>query len=117
MIIDKDSLTKEELLTLTNYLTTKSYEKGLAHGKSQPSSRDPIEEAVEKLSAQQFAYVNRLLKPLLLERDTLRHLLARIVYEYRNSYDADCEAGGSWKAAASLPVDLMERAAALVGAK
>lgn len=54
---------------------------------------------------------------LLSERDAFRAVLAEIVYEYRNSYDADCEPGGSWKSAASIPVDLMERAAALVGVK
>lgn len=117
MSAPRDSLSKEDLLTLTNYLTTKSYEQGLVLGKSQASTSDRIEEAVEKLSAKQVAYVNQLLKPLLVERDILRDVLADIVYEYRNSYDADCEPGGSWKAAASLPVDLMERAAKLVGVK
>lgn len=39
----------------------------------------------------------------------LLEILTKIVHEYDQTYDADCE-GGRWKGAASIPVELMERA-------
>lgn len=44
----------------------------------------------------------------------LEKVLREIVDEYHDTYDADCDDAGRWKAAASIPVDVMERAAALL---
>jgi hypothetical protein len=44
----------------------------------------------------------------------LLSVLREIVHHYDQTYDADCEPGGSWAAAASIPVAVMERAEALV---
>jgi hypothetical protein len=43
----------------------------------------------------------------------LEDVLREIVNEYEATYDADCE-GGTWTGAASIPVDVMERAQALL---
>lgn len=43
----------------------------------------------------------------------LEKVLRAIVDEYDNTYDGDCE-GGIWTAAASIDVEVMERAKALL---
>ncbi len=49
------------------------------------------------------------------ERDALRAVLREIVHEYDQTYDCDGDTTGSWKGAASIPVEVMQRAARLVG--
>jgi hypothetical protein len=45
----------------------------------------------------------------------LESVLRQIVSEYDNTYDASCEPGDSyWTSAASIPVEVMERAKALL---
>jgi hypothetical protein len=41
-------------------------------------------------------------------------VLREILHAYENTYDAECEPGGVWIAAASIPIDVMERAKALL---
>ncbi len=51
---------------------------------------------------------------LIAKAPDLFEVLKQIVHEYSNTYDADCE-GGYWKGAASIDVEVMERAKRLVG--
>lgn len=71
-------------------------------------SRDPhVEESIHSaVSHETFAAAtNRI--------DKLEAVLRQIVDEYSNTYDADCK-GGHWTAAASIPVEVMERARSLL---
>lgn len=45
--------------------------------------------------------------------DKLEAVLRQIVREYDQTYDADCEEG-IWTSAASIPVEVMQRAQALL---
>lgn len=64
--------------------------------------------------AQLGKIINVCMEKIAAERDALLAVLSEIVYEYRNSYDADCEPGGSWKGAASIPYHVMAEAERLV---
>lgn len=45
----------------------------------------------------------------------LTDVLRKIVYEYDQTYDAECDPGSShWTAAASIPVEVMEEAKRLL---
>lgn len=45
--------------------------------------------------------------------DKLEQVLRQIVHEYDQTYDAECEVG-NWRGAACIPVEVMERAKALL---
>lgn len=45
---------------------------------------------------------------------TLESVLQQIVDEYDNTYDADTDTSGMWSSAASIPVEVMERAQRLL---
>jgi uncharacterized protein (UPF0335 family) len=46
--------------------------------------------------------------------ETLERVLRDIVSEYDDTYDAEVDTTGYWSSAASIPVDVMERAKALL---
>lgn len=48
------------------------------------------------------------------EIEALREVLGKIVHEYDQTYDAECDLGGAWKAAAQIPFEVMAQASALV---
>lgn len=51
---------------------------------------------------------------LISQAPELFEVLKQIVHQYDQTYSGDCE-GGYWKGAASIPVEVMERAKRLVG--
>lgn len=46
--------------------------------------------------------------------DKLEATLRQIVHEYDQTYDGEIHGNGAWSSAASIPVDVMERAKALL---
>lgn len=52
---------------------------------------------------------------LIADAPTLLDVLRQIVHEYDQTYDAESD-GGTWKSAASVPAEVMQRAASLVKA-
>lgn len=48
------------------------------------------------------------------ELSAAKSVLTEIVREFDNTYDASQDAGGRWTDAASIPVELMERAGRMV---
>lgn len=75
----------------------------------------------DKMLAEQSEHIDRTLdqihesiENMVVERDALFTVLCQIVHEFKNTYDADCEPGGSWKGAASIPYHVMAEAERLV---
>lgn len=59
------------------------------------------------------ATMDQVIGKLVAERNALRAVLKEIVHEFDQTYDVDCD-GGHWRAPASIPAQVMERAKRLV---